>query len=164
MQQTEKITGNPVLKVESSLRQSGYTGEILYSERTIFTVEDASIAVGAPPEEILKSIICLADGEPILVLMSGTNRIHTNKVRRLAGARKLKMAPPEYVYEYSGFRVGGVPPVGYPEVLPAFLDQDLFLFPRVWAAAGTDHAFFPVAPEELLRITGGIRADLKKEN
>lgn len=164
MQSTEKLTGNPVLRVENHLRQSGYTGEILYSERTIFTVEDASAAVGAPPEEILKSIICLADGNPILVLMSGSNRIHTNKARRLAGARKLKMAQPEYVYQYSGFRVGGVPPVGYPDVLPAFLDEDLFRYPRVWAAAGTDHTFFPISPEELLRITAGVRADLKKES
>jgi prolyl-tRNA editing enzyme YbaK/EbsC (Cys-tRNA(Pro) deacylase) len=162
MKTETKVAGDPVQRVERQLREAGYAGEILYSEQTIFTVDDASAAVGAPPEEILKTLMCLADGEPVLVLLSGANRIHTNKVRRLAGARKLKMAPPDYVFEYSGFRVGGVPPVGYPEKLPVFLDEDLFLYPRVWAAAGTDHAFFPVSPEELLRITSGVRGDVKK--
>ena len=65
--------------------------------------------------------------------------------------------------EWSGCRPGCVPPVGYPEQPPTLLDEDLFLYHTVWAAAGTDHAFFPVAPEELLRITGGTKADIKKD-
>lgn len=162
MTQKATPTETPVLRVETFLRESGYVGEILQSEKTIFTVEDASEAVGAPPEEILKTIMCLADDRPVLVLMSGANMLHNNKVRRLAGAKKLRMASPDFVFEYSGFRVGGVPPVGYPEALPVFLDEDLFQYPVVWAAAGTDHAFFPVSPEELLRITSGIRAEVKK--
>ena len=62
-----------------------------------------------------------------------------------------------------GFRVGGVPPIGYPSRLPALLDEDLFRYPAVWAAAGTDHAFFPITPERLLAMVGGTRMVLKKE-
>ncbi len=162
MNSRTELADERILRVETALRDAGYSGEILQSEKTIFTVEDAAEAVGVPAEEILKTIMCLADGAPILVLMSGPNRIHTNKVRRLAGARKLKMAPPEYVLEYSGFRVGGVPPVGYPQPLPTFLDEDLFRFSQVWAAAGTDHSFFPVSPRELEKITSGVCVDVKK--
>ena len=43
-----------------------------------------------------------------------------------------------------------------------FIDEDIFAHKIVWAAAGTDHAFFPVEPERLLEIAGGIRADIKK--
>ena len=55
-----------------------------------------------------------------------------------------------------------MPPVGYPEQPRTLLDEDLFNYGTVWAAAGTDHAFFPVAPDELLRITGGEKSDVKK--
>ena len=55
-----------------------------------------------------------------------------------------------------------MPPVGYPEQPQTLLDEDLFNYGTVWAAAGTDHAFFPVAPDELLRITGGEKSDVKK--
>jgi prolyl-tRNA editing enzyme YbaK/EbsC (Cys-tRNA(Pro) deacylase) len=72
------------------------------------------------------------------------------------------MADPEYVYRWSGFQVGGVPPVGYPEEIPALLDEDLFLYSVVWAAAGSDHAFFPVSPEDLLKLTGGRKCPLRK--
>ena len=98
-----------------------------------------------------------------LALMSGVNRVDTKKIKRLLGASHVSFADGETCTEWSGFRPGGVPPVGYPEQPPTLLDEDLFLYHTVWAAAGTDHAFFPVAPEELLRITGGTKADIKKD-
>lgn len=153
---------DPVARVETALQNLGYAGEVFRSEVTIFTVEDASRAIGARPEEILKTILLLADGEPLLALMRGPNKMHTGKVKRHLGAKKVRMASPDYVYDLSGFRIGGVPPVGYPRPLRALLDEDLFLHETVWAAAGTDHAFFPVTPEELQRLTGGERADIRQ--
>ncbi|WP_274374061.1 YbaK/EbsC family protein [Aminithiophilus ramosus] len=153
---------DPVARVEKALRERGYAGTVLRSEATIFTVDDAARAIGAHPEEILKTIVLVADGKPLLALMRGPNRIHTGKVKRFLGARKVSMASPEVVYGLSGFRIGGVAPVGYPQELPALLDEDLFLHDTVWAAAGTDHAFFPVAPVELQRLTGGEVADIRQ--
>lgn len=130
---------------------------------TIFTVEDASKAVGAPPEEILKSLIFLVDEKPVLVLMSGANRVNLRAVARAVKGKKAKMAEPDYVLEKFGFQVGGIPPIGYPFLLPALLDDQLFCFARVWAAAGTDHAFFPIEPERLLQLTQGIKAEIRKK-
>ena len=152
----------PVRKVEKTLQDLGYSGDIIFSEETIFTVEDASRAVGVPPEEILKTLVLLADDSPVLVLLSGVNRVHLKKVKALLGAKRVKMSTPEFVYEYSGFQVGGVPPLGYPEQLPALLDEDLFQHTAVWAAAGTDHAFFPISPEMLREYTRGEKGDIKK--
>jgi len=151
-------------KVREFLRKAGYGGQILFSRDTIFTVEDASRTVGAPQEAILKTIVLQADGGFVLALMSGVNRVDLKAVRRLLpGVKKISMASPETVLEYSGFAVGGVPPVGFPSEIEALLDEDLFLQETVWAAAGTDHAFFPVSPEELLRMTKGRKAAIKKE-
>ena len=54
-----------------------------------------------------------------------------------------------------------VPPIGFPAPLPTFIDRDLLQYDLVWAAAGTPRHVFPVAPQELLRITGGTAVDLK---
>lgn len=105
----------------------------------------------------------MADGRPVIALMSGPNRIDLKKVKALLDARKVSMARPEWVLEYSGFEVGGVPPVGFPSRPCAVIDRDLFRFEVVWAAAGTDHAFFPVNPRKLAGYTGGVEADIKKE-
>ncbi|WP_029165386.1 YbaK/EbsC family protein [Aminiphilus circumscriptus] len=160
MQQTQQT--DSVEKVRKWLHEAGFPVEIRMTEATIFTVEDASMAVGVPPSEILKSILLLADERPVLALMSGPNKVDLKKVKRHLNARKVRMCDPDFVFAYSGFRIGGVPPVGYPEQPFALLDEELFQFPVVWAAAGSDHAFFPISPEELRRITGGEARDIKK--
>lgn len=153
----------PVERVRSFLRSEGFPDEVMTSEETIFTVDDAARVVGAPSEQILKSLVLLVDGNPVLALMSGVNQVDTKKVRILAEAKKVRMADPGFVFDWSGFQVGGVPPVGYPESVPAYLDEDLFLFPVVWAAAGSDHAFFPVSPKDLKRLTGGMKCSIKRK-
>ena len=158
----EESSSDPVEKVLRFLNERGFHGAVTYTEETIFTVEDASRVVGAQPEHILKSLVLLVDDRPALALMSGTNRVDVKKVRREAEAKKVRMADPEYVYEWSGFKIGGVPPVGYPELPEAFLDEDLFLYPVVWAAAGTDHSFFPIAPGDSLRLAEGRKCSIKK--
>lgn len=156
----------PVEAVRQYLKSVNCDSEIKHTEETIFTVSDASAAVGAPEEEILKSILLRVNhGESkALALMSGINRVDTKKIKHLLGVQHVSFAQPEECIEWSGFRPGGVPPVGYPEQPLTLLDEDLFKYAAVWAAAGTDHAFFPVSPGELLRITNGRKADIKKIN
>jgi len=157
-------TFGTVEKVRQFLLDANYNGEITITTETIKTVEDASGTVGAPPEEILKTLVLVADGEPVIAMMSGPNRIDLKKAKSILGSRKILLARPEWVREYSGFEVGGVPPVGFPGRPRALLDEDLFRFDTVWAAAGSDHAFFPVNPEVLQEYTGGKRSDIKKES
>ncbi|MDO4988309.1 MAG: YbaK/EbsC family protein [Synergistes sp.] len=154
-----------VEKVRRALAGTGCASEIRVTDATIFTVADASAAVGAPECEILKSILLSAAHGKFfaLALMSGTNRVDTKKIKKLLGVSALTFAQPEVCTEWSGFRPGGVPPIGYPQQPQTFIDADIFSYSTVWAAAGTDHAFFPVTPDELMRITGGIKADIKKD-
>ena len=152
-----------IQKVRAALDANGCEDvKIKIAEQTIFTVEDASKAVGAPAEEILKSLMFLVDDRPALVLMSGANRVDARAVGKEMKAKKVRMATPEYVFDNFGFKIGGVPPIGYPVRIPALLDEDLFRYSTVWSAAGTDHAFFPIEPERLLKLTGGTKAAIKK--
>ena len=44
----------------------------------------------------------------------------------------------------------------------AFFDPRLSEFTEIWAAAGTPRHIFPIAPADLLRITGANSADFTK--
>ena len=155
---------NPIERVRNALNSSGATEiEIRIVESTIFTVDDAANTIGVNPSEILKSLIFVVDkSHACLVLMSGSNRVDSKLAAQALGGKRGRMMPPEEVYERYGFHVGGVPPIGYDENLPAVLDEDLFTHKIVWSAAGTDHAFFPVEPERLLSLTHGIKAHIRK--
>jgi len=152
-----------IQKVRAALDANGCGDiEIKITEDSIFTVEDASRAAGAPAGEILKSMVFLVDEQPVLVLMSGVNRVDSRAVGREAKGKKVKMATPEYVFDNFGFKIGGVPPIGYPAPIPALLDEDLFRYPAVWCSGGNDHSLFPIEPERLLKLTGGAKAPVKK--
>ena len=73
----------------------------------------------------------------------------------------MKKADAEAVRRHTGFAIGGVPPIGFPSAIPTFFDRDLLTHQVVWAAAGTPHHVFAIAPSELLRLTGARIADLK---
>ncbi len=92
--------------------------------------------------------------QPILLLVSGGNRVDERKLAAIIGEPILK-AEAEFVREQTGFAIGGVPPVGHLRPLPAYIDEDLLQYDEVWAAAGTPNAVFKLNPHELPRITGG---------
>ena len=51
--------------------------------------------------------------------------------------------------------------VGHADPVRTFVDEDLWCFDEVWAAAGTPHDVFAITAEELLRASGGERAAVK---
>jgi prolyl-tRNA editing enzyme YbaK/EbsC (Cys-tRNA(Pro) deacylase) len=46
--------------------------------------------------------------------------------------------------------------------LRIFIDPDLLQYDEVWAAAGTWNDVFTIAPNELVRVSGGVVTDLKR--
>jgi prolyl-tRNA editing enzyme YbaK/EbsC (Cys-tRNA(Pro) deacylase) len=95
-----------------------------------------------------------------MALVSGVNRLDPQRLAELSGA-EISKADADAVRQATGYSIGGVPPIGFPAPIPTFIDRDLLQYDVVWAAAGTPRHVFPIAPQELVRITGGRVADLK---
>lgn len=126
------------------------------------TAEDAARAIGVDVGQIVKSLVFVADGEPVLALVSGANLLDEVKLAAVAGAATVTRADAEAVRTATGYPVGGVPPIGHATPLRVFVDEDLLAFEEVWAAAGTPHCNFASSPSELVQATGGVVADVAK--
>jgi prolyl-tRNA editing enzyme YbaK/EbsC (Cys-tRNA(Pro) deacylase) len=126
------------------------------------TADAAARAVGCEVGQIVKSLVFMADGTAILALTSGANRADPGRLAALVGAGQVRRADPEEARRATGFAIGGTPPIGHPRPLTVLMDRDLLGYEELWAAAGTPDAVFPIAPEELLRVTGARVADLKE--
>jgi prolyl-tRNA editing enzyme YbaK/EbsC (Cys-tRNA(Pro) deacylase) len=116
------------------------------------TAQEAATAIGTSVAQIVKSLIFLADDAPILVLVSGANQVDVPLLAATLG-QTITRASAEQVRAATGFAIGGVPPLGHSTPLPTFLDGDLLAFETVWAAAGTPHTVFAIAPQVLQRLT-----------
>src|SRR4051794_39886095 len=99
------------------------------------TAEDAAAAVGVEVGQIVKSLAFRVDGDVVLVLVSGENRLDEQKLAAAAGATTIARADADAVRAATSFSIGGVPPFGHPTRLRTFVDTDLLTHEVVWAAA-----------------------------
>jgi len=128
------------------------------------TAADAARAIGCAVDQIVKSLVFIADTRPVLVLTSGGNRVDVVKLGRESAAVAVRKADAEEVRAATGYAIGGTPPFGHARALPVLVDRDLTRFEVVWAAAGTPRHVFPIAPADLVRVSGGRVADVTLEH
>jgi prolyl-tRNA editing enzyme YbaK/EbsC (Cys-tRNA(Pro) deacylase) len=120
------------------------------------TAQEAADRVGCRLGQIVKSLIFSGKetGKGILVLTSGTNRVDENKIGQYSG-EPIGRADADFVRSLTGFSIGGVPPVGHPQSIETYIDEDLMQYPFVVAAAGTPRAVFKCLPSDLVNMTRG---------
>jgi prolyl-tRNA editing enzyme YbaK/EbsC (Cys-tRNA(Pro) deacylase) len=104
----------------------------------------------------------VADGQALLALTSGANRVDTARLAELARADRVRRADADEVREATGFAIGGTPPFGHRSRLPTYLDVDLLRHEEVWAAAGTPDSVFKTTARELLAVTGATASDFRE--
>ncbi|RKX82904.1 MAG: YbaK/EbsC family protein [Spirochaetes bacterium] len=150
-------------KVQETLKGFGVSLEVAELPDSTRTSSEAAAAIGCRVEQIAKSLVFRAKESnfPVLVIASGINRVDEKKLKALIG-EPVGKADAEYVRENTGFAIGGVPPVGHKKKIKTYIDEDLFQYETIWAAAGTPHAVFRLNPNELLKITGGMPVSIKK--
>ncbi|MFJ9585547.1 YbaK/EbsC family protein [Streptomyces acidicola] len=127
------------------------------------TAAEAAAAVGCELSQICKSLVFAADGVPVLVLMDGASRVDVELVRRELGAGKVTRAKADVVRETTGYAIGGVPPFGHRTKTRVLADRSLLDHDTVWAAAGTPHTVFPMAPKELISHAGATLVDVREQ-
>ena len=120
------------------------------------TAQEAAATIGCSVAQIAKSILFkgAVSGKPILVIASGTNRVDEKLVAERTG-EPLGKATADFAREVTGYVIGGVPPIGFPEPIETWIDADLLQLTEVWAAAGTPFTVFSLDPRELPDLTGG---------
>jgi len=128
------------------------------------TATDAARAVGCEVAEIVKSLAFVAEDAPVVALVSGAHRVDLARLAVVVGAAEVRKANGDEARDATGFPIGGVPPFGHSGAVTVVVDRDLLGHDRLWAAAGMPDAVFAIAPDELLRISGGRPASLAEDH
>lgn len=131
------------------------------------TAADAAAAIGCEVIQIVKSLVFVAQPgeEPgvqdwqLLALTSGANRVDLAVLAEVAEVATLRKATAEEARAATGYAIGGTPPFGHDHALPTYLDPALLSHERVWAAAGSPDAVFPITSEQLETVTGALVTD-----
>src|SRR5690606_8324494 len=138
-------------RFSARMAELGVDLEITVMPESTHTAKAAADAVGCEVGAIVKSLLFTAGGEPLLMLVSGSNRVDPDHVSAELG-ETVAMADAKSVRTITGYSIGGVPPIGHPSPLRTVIDADLLSFDEVWAAAGSATSVFPIAPARLQEL------------
>jgi prolyl-tRNA editing enzyme YbaK/EbsC (Cys-tRNA(Pro) deacylase) len=134
------------------------------------TVALAARALGCQPEQIIKSVLLLLKDDqgthPVLIITNGTDPIDFRKLAELfqVGRKRIRLATADVVLARTGFPAGGVPPFGFTQPLPTYIDWRVFDQSLVFGGGGDDRTMLLITPQELLRVTGGQIVDVRQVN
>ena len=153
----------PVERVSSFLREAGAEARIEEFSDGTPTAADAAAAVGCGLDQIVKSLVLVCDGHPIVALVPGDRRGDPGKVARATKAQSARVASPAEVKAATGFAPGAVAPFPLPGVETVLMERTLLRHPVVWAGAGSPRHMVGLAPAELARLTRARPIDVVQE-
>jgi prolyl-tRNA editing enzyme YbaK/EbsC (Cys-tRNA(Pro) deacylase) len=130
-------------RLQSRLADDGLQVDVVTLADSARTAPEAAAALGCEVGQIVKSLVFVRNGEPLMVLCAGDRRV---------AADRLGVAPAsaDQARAATGFAIGGIPPLGHLTPLPTVIDESMRRFATVWAAAGTPHDVFEVDIEQLI--------------
>lgn len=122
----------------------------------VHTVAEAAEVLGVPQAAIVKTVIFDHAGTPLAVLTPGDAKVRDRLVAVHLGASRnaLRMARPGEVLEWTGYPVGGVPPVAHRQQIRILVDTRLLGLERAVFGGGSDAALVVVDPRALQAVIG----------
>lgn len=142
-------------RVQAAAEALGLAVEVRIMPDSTRTAVEAAAACGCTVGQIVKSLVFKgkSSGKPILLLVSGANRVDEKGVAAVLG-EALTRPDADFVRATTGFAIGGIPPLGHASPVDTWIDEDLLQYLTVWAAAGTPNAVFAVDPAKLREAVG----------
>ena len=149
-----------VERVAAVLRERGVTARLEEFVDGTHSAREAARAAGCDLSQIVKSLVFVCDGLPVLALLPGDRRADAAKIAAAANAGYARVAKPEEVEAATGFEPGAVAPFPAPRVSTVLIDRSLLRHEIVWAGAGSPRHIVGLSPAELARAARAIPADL----
>jgi len=154
----------PVERVAHYLLEVAVESRVEEFPEGTLTAEDAAKAVGCDLAQIVKSLVFICDGKPVLVMVGGDRRADRTKIESALPCEKAKIAGPDDVRSATGFEPGAVAPFPLPGIQTVLVDHELLVHEVVWTGAGSHRHVLAIAPSDLVRLTRARSVDAVAED
>lgn len=149
-------------RVRAYLDTHGLADALVHFEQSTKTAQMAADAMGCELGQIVKSLVFVVDGTPVLALVAGDRRGDSEAIAALMGGTKAAFADAETVRAATGYAIGGVSPFDLPPELTVFVDDSLTRFTTVYPAGGTPSSMVRMTFEQLMAVAGGRLATIAR--
>ena len=123
---------------------------------------DTAAALGVDPERLLKTLVVMVDGMPVLAMVPVASDADLGALAAAVNGRRAEMADPAAAEKLTGYQVGGISPLGTRRRLPVVLDDSAVLYDTVLCSAGRRGLQLELTPGDLIRLTGAQLAEISR--
>ncbi len=122
--------------------------------------EAVAAALGVDPPRVFKTLVALVDGEPVVAIVPVVSVMSLKRLAKAAGGKRAAMAATRDAERLTGYVVGGISPFGRRRRLRVFCDRSVVGFDTVFVSGGRRGIQLEVSPDDLVRVTEAVLADL----
>ncbi|MGO1167695.1 MAG: Cys-tRNA(Pro) deacylase [Janibacter sp.] len=128
---------------------------------------EAAEAIGAPPEQVYKTLLAQTDLPRDHGLVVGivpvTGQLDLKALAAAVGAKKASMADPALAEKTTGYVVGGISPIGQKRALTTVVDASALLRTTVLISGGRRGLDLELSPSDLVALTSATTAPIAKD-
>src|SRR5438128_183748 len=96
----------------------------------------AAFALGVDPAQVLKTLMVLADGKPACAVIPSDREVSMKKLAAALSAKSAEMMKPAEAERLTGYKVGGISPLGGRKAVPTVIEEEAQLYDRVFVNGG----------------------------
>lgn len=117
--------------------------------------------LGEDVNQIFKTLVLQGDKSGYFVcIIPGGDEVDLKKAARVSGNKKCDLIPMKELLPLTGYIRGACSPFGMKKLFPTYLHETAELFDSIYVSAGQRGLQIQIAPENLIKETGAIVADL----
>jgi Cys-tRNA(Pro) deacylase len=148
------------IEVHNFLKKLNIPHEICTVDLQVKAAEMVAAQLGLSSREIGKTLVMLADGEPIIVVIPGCYRVNFKKLKSVVKAAKIRLAEPEEVAKYTGYILGAVPPFAHATEIPVFIDRTMLEQEILYVCGGAVNCVLKIRSDDLVNASEAIVTDI----
>lgn len=120
----------------------------------------AAEALGEAPARVLKTLMTLADGKPVCVILPSDREVSMKKLAAAVGAKSAAMMKPADAERMTGYKVGGISPFGQKKRVDTVLEAGAAAEPYVFLNGGQRGLQIRMNPTDILTVAGATAAEI----
>ncbi|MBM6398609.1 Cys-tRNA(Pro) deacylase [Ochrobactrum anthropi] len=120
----------------------------------------AAEAMGVPPSKVFKTLMALLDGKPVCAIVPSDEEVNMKKLAAALGGKSAQMMKPADAERLTGYKIGGISPLGQRKTVPIVLDELATLYDDIYLNGGRRGLQIRLRPTDLVGILNCVTADL----
>ena len=122
----------------------------------------AAEAMGVSPGEVFKTLMAELDGKPICAIVPSDEEVNMKKLAAALGGKSAHMMNPADAERLTGYKVGGISPLGQRKLVPAALDEMAQLYDEIFLNGGQRGLQIRIKPADLITALDCVVAELTR--